>query len=144
MPPPQIATTPTGVLCRCRPRLPCLQWRILPSSWPATSDSPSISTELPVSTSIRQTSKLGISRMMTRGSSWGHSIPSKSFLEKDKSGNSGRAPLLLHICPSRSSRISPSPSAPRDNVDPSGNVRRSVRGSRPVPIKGPCCAPYVG
>ncbi|GAA0152451.1 hypothetical protein LIER_10932 [Lithospermum erythrorhizon] len=53
-----------------------------------------ISTELPVSTSIRPTSKLAIAGMMTRGSSWGHSIPSKSFMEKDKSRKSGRAPAI--------------------------------------------------
>ncbi|GAA0172543.1 hypothetical protein LIER_41356 [Lithospermum erythrorhizon] len=53
-----------------------------------------MSTELPVSTKIRPALKLAITKVMTRRSSCGHFIPSKSFREKEDSGNSGRAPDL--------------------------------------------------
>ncbi|GAA0161268.1 hypothetical protein LIER_17626 [Lithospermum erythrorhizon] len=54
-----------------------------------------MSTELPVSIIIQPTSKFAITGVIINGSSWGHSIPSKSLLEKDKSGNSGRALVVI-------------------------------------------------
>ncbi|GAA0173074.1 hypothetical protein LIER_26767 [Lithospermum erythrorhizon] len=53
-----------------------------------------MSKELMVFTNIRPTSKFSITGVITNGSLWAHFIPSKSFLEYDRSGNSGRAPVV--------------------------------------------------
>ncbi|GAA0150053.1 hypothetical protein LIER_09078 [Lithospermum erythrorhizon] len=53
-----------------------------------------MSTEVPLSTSILLTSKLAITRGLTRGSSCGHFIPSKSFRENDRYGTRAVPPVL--------------------------------------------------